>query len=141
MTPKPQAHRDGLILVIDDHQYVLRALSYALSREGYRVETSLSAREGLQKAQKLRPAIVFVDAIMPKVDGYAMCERIKQQADLSATYVIMLSAKGQKVDMVRGLLAGADEYIVKPFSPREVVERVNAVLDEAGYGSPSEVVR
>src|SRR6266536_607211 len=98
-------------------------------------------RDGLLKAQKLRPAIIFVDAVMPKVDGYAMCERIKQQADLSGTYVIMLSAKGQKVDMVRGLLAGADEYIVKPFSPREVVERVNAVLNEAGYGSPSEVAR
>lgn len=116
------------ILVIDDEPYILRALSYLLAREGYKVETASNGEEGLQRVRELRPPLVFLDIMMPRMNGYEVCEQIKQDPALAGTYVIMLSAKGQQVDRERGLLGGADEYMTKPFSPREVAEHVHGLL-------------
>src|SRR5918911_5164172 len=118
----------GPILVIDDEPYILRSLSYLLAREGYRVETAANGEEGLQRVRSLRPPLVFLDIMMPNMNGYEVCEQVKQDPSLSGTYVIMLSAKGQQIDRERGLLGGADEYMTKPFSPREVAQRVRSIL-------------
>ena len=123
-----QATLDRPILVIDDEPYILRALSYLLAREGYKVETASNGEEGLQRVRELRPPLVFLDIMMPRMNGYEVCEQIKQDPALANTYVIMLSAKGQQVDRERGLLGGADEYMTKPFSPREVAEHVQGLL-------------
>ena len=116
------------ILVIDDEPYILRALSYLLAREGYKVETASNGEEGLARVRELRPPLVFLDIMMPRMNGYEVCEQIKQDPALAGTYGIMLSAKGQQVDRERGLLGGADEYMTKPFSPREVAEHVHGLL-------------
>jgi DNA-binding response OmpR family regulator len=73
---------------------------------------------------------VFLDIMMPQMNGYEVCEQIKQDPNLEDTYVIMLSAKGQQIDRERGLLGGADEYMTKPFSPSEVARRIRAILAE-----------
>ena len=118
----------GPILLVDDEPYILRSLSYLLTREGYEVATASNGEEGLARLRQIRPPLVFLDIMMPRMNGYEVCEEIKQDPALAATYVIMLSAKGQQIDRERGLLGGADEYMTKPFSPREVAQRVRAIL-------------
>jgi DNA-binding response OmpR family regulator len=128
----PESHVDqvtGPILVIDDEPYILRSLSYLLAREGYRVETATNGAEGLARVRDLRPPLVFLDIMMPLMNGYEVCEQIKQDASLANTYVIMLSAKGQQIDRERGLLGGADEYMTKPFSPRDIAKRVRELFE------------
>jgi DNA-binding response OmpR family regulator len=133
-TAMESATESRTILLIDDEPYILRSLSYVLTREGHRVETASNGEEGLARARNLRPPLVFLDIMMPRMNGYEVCEQIRQDPALSATYVIMLSAKGQQIDRERGMLGGADEYMTKPFSPRQVAERVNVLLagEEAG---------
>lgn len=118
------------ILVIDDEPFILRSLSYLLTREGYRVETASNGEEGLARARSLKPPLVFLDIMMPRMNGYEVCEQIRQDPALDGTYVIMLSAKGQQIDRERGLLGGANEYMTKPFSPREVAGRLRALFAE-----------
>lgn len=118
----------GPILVIDDEPYILRSLSYLLTREGYQVETATNGEEGLARVRSLQPPLVFLDIMMPNMNGYEVCEQVKQDPSLAGTYVIMLSAKGQQIDRERGLLGGADEYMTKPFSPRDVAQRVRTIL-------------
>src|SRR5690242_7744273 len=110
----------GPILVIDDEPFILRAMSYLLTREGFEVATADNGGAGLEMVRKLRPPLVFLDIMMPVLDGYEVCEQIRRDESLGSTYVIMLSAKGQQADRQRGLLGGANEYMTKPFSPREV---------------------
>lgn len=118
----------GPILIVDDEPYILRSLSYLLTREGYDVVTASNGEEGLARVREARPPLVFLDIMMPRMNGYEVCEQIKQDPDLVDVYVIMLSAKGQQIDRERGLLGGADEYMTKPFSPREIAQRVHALL-------------
>ena len=118
------------ILIVDDEPYILRSLRYLLAREGYEVETASDGEEGLARIRDLRPRLVFLDIMMPRLSGYEVCEQVKQDPSLEGTYVIMLSAKGQQIDRERGLLGGADEYMTKPFSPREVAQRVRTILAE-----------
>ena len=118
----------GPILVIDDEPYILRSLSYLLTREGYTVETATNGEEGLKRVRSLQPPLVFLDIMMPNMNGYEVCEQVKADTSLAGTYVIMLSAKGQQIDRERGLLGGADEYMTKPFSPRDVAQRVRTIL-------------
>jgi two-component system, OmpR family, alkaline phosphatase synthesis response regulator PhoP len=127
-TPSP-AHPKP-ILVVDDEPYILRSLTYLLRREGYLVETATNGEEGLQRVRSLRPALVFLDIMMPLMNGYEMCEQVKHDPALATTYVIMLSAKGQQIDRERGMLGGADEYMTKPFSPRVVAQRVRTILTD-----------
>jgi DNA-binding response OmpR family regulator len=126
----PAPSTSGTILVIDDEPYILRSLSYLLQREGYVVETASNGEEGLERVRSLRPPLVFLDIMMPQMNGYEVCEQVKADPNLENTYVIMLSAKGQQIDRERGLLGGADEYMTKPFSPREVAQRVRTILAE-----------
>lgn len=124
----------GSILLIDDEPFILRSLSYLLTREGYRVEMADNGEDGLAQVRRLRPPLVFLDIMMPRMNGYEVCEQIKQDPALAGTYVIMLSAKGQQIDRERGLLGGADEYMTKPFSPADVAQRVHAFFAEAEQG-------
>lgn len=116
------------ILLIDDEPFILRSLSFLLTREGYQVETASDGEAGLGRIRSLRPPIVFLDVMMPRMNGYEVCEQVKQDPSLAGTYIIILSAKGQQIDKERGLLGGADEYMTKPFSPREVAQRVREIF-------------
>jgi DNA-binding response OmpR family regulator len=119
------------ILVVDDEPYILRSLSFVLESQGYRVLTASNGEEALRKIREARPRLVFLDIMLPLMNGYEICAAVKEDPALADTFVIMLSAKGQQIDRERGLLGGADEYMTKPFSPREIVEYVRRVFSQA----------
>jgi two-component system alkaline phosphatase synthesis response regulator PhoP len=117
-----------LVLVADDEPHIVRALSFVLSKAGYRVCTAGDGGEALARIQSERPRLAFLDLMMPKFDGYEVCRRVKSDPDLARTYVIILTAKGQQADKACGMALGADEYITKPFSPTAIVKQVQRAL-------------
>ena len=125
----PGPNRPGPIVVIDDEPYALRAMSYLLTHEGYEVVTASNGEEGLERVRELRPPLVFLDLMMPRLDGHEVCQQIRADPALNDTYIVMLSAKGQQVDRERGLAEGANEYMTKPFSPREIVKRLADIFN------------
>jgi DNA-binding response OmpR family regulator len=116
------------ILLVDDEPYIIRSLSFVLEREGYWVETARNGEEALQKIRMLHPCLVFLDVMMPIKNGYQVCAEVREDPVIADTHIIMLSAKGQQVDRERGLLGGTDEYITKPFSPREIIALVRTIV-------------
>jgi two-component system, OmpR family, alkaline phosphatase synthesis response regulator PhoP len=120
----------GRILVVDDEIYIVHILDFSLGMEGYEVVTALDGEEGLQKAIEFKPDLIVLDIMMPKMDGYETCKALKADERTKNTPVILLSAKGRNVDMQTGYDVGADEYITKPFSPRKLVDRINAMLGQ-----------
>ncbi|GAC1386917.1 MAG: hypothetical protein NVSMB42_07690 [Herpetosiphon sp.] len=121
---------NNLILVVDDEPYILRSLSFVLEREGYTVITATNGEDGLRKVEEYSPQLVFLDIMLPRKNGYEICAAIKENPRLANTFVVMLSAKGQQIDRERGMLGGADEYMTKPFSPREIIQYVGDVLQQ-----------
>ncbi|HYV51078.1 MAG TPA: response regulator [Dongiaceae bacterium] len=120
----------GRILVVDDEIYIVHILDFSLGMEGYEVVTALDGEEGLQKAIEFKPDLIVLDIMMPKMDGYETCKALKADERTKNIPVILLSAKGRNVDMQTGYDVGADEYITKPFSPRKLVDRINAMLGQ-----------
>jgi len=116
------------ILIVDDEPYIQRSLSFVFRKEGFAVEIASNGEEALRKAKELKPKIIFLDLMIPKINGFDVCKAIKSDKEISGCYVIILTAKGQEVDKERGLQAGADEFITKPFSPMEIISRVRDVL-------------
>lgn len=118
----------GPILLIDDEPYIIRALSFLLTREGYTVMIADNGEDGLERIRESHPPLVFLDIMMPRMNGYEVCKQIRKDPALANIYVIMLSAKGQRDDREDGLLSGADEYVTKPFSPREIAQKVRTLM-------------
>jgi two-component system alkaline phosphatase synthesis response regulator PhoP len=116
------------ILVVDDEPSIVRPLAFILKKNGYTVITASNGEEGLSVAQTERPDLIFLDVMMPKKNGYEVCEELKSDPDLQDTYVIILTARGVELDEEEKKRVRADEYMSKPFSPIRVVERVNTVL-------------
>lgn len=116
----------GKILVVDDEAYIVHILEFSLGMEGYEVVTAFDGEEAIVKAEHEGPDLIVLDIMMPKLDGYETCRRLKSIDKTKDTPVILLSAKGRSMDQKVGLDAGADEYITKPFSPRKLVERISA---------------
>ncbi|SFG06116.1 two component transcriptional regulator, winged helix family [Desulfotomaculum arcticum] len=115
----------GTVLVVEDEEPVRELTRLYLEREGFQVETALDGEEALLRAASARPDLILLDIMLPKMDGWAVCREIRKQL---VTPIIMLTARGEELDRVLGLEMGADDYITKPFSPREMVARVKAVL-------------
>ena len=113
------------ILVVDDDTNICELLRLYLTKEGYQVTTANNGEEGLDKFNQVKPDMVLLDVMMPKMDGLEVCRRIRKAGN---TPVMMLTAKGETFDKVLGLELGADDYVVKPFDAKEVVARVKAVL-------------
>ena len=122
------------MLVVDDEPMVREVLARYLAKEGYSVDTAEDGDSALRSFADDSPDIVLLDLMLPRIDGLEVFRRIRE---LGQTPVIMLTAKGEETDRVVGLVLGADDYVVKPFSPREVVARVRAVLRRAG-GPPAD---
>ena len=122
----------GRILVVDDEIYIVHILDFSLGMEGYEVITALDGEQALEKARTEKPDLIVLDIMMPKLDGYETCKILKAEAETKDIPVILLSAKGRNVDQKIGFEVGADDYITKPFSPRKLVERINAIL---GHGT------
>jgi CheY-like chemotaxis protein len=116
------------ILIADDNQNIREALSYLLEDEGYKLWLARDGAETLAMVKEVRPDILFLDVMMPEMNGYEVCRIIKNDPGLRKTYVIMLTAKGQVAEQERGRDVNADEYIVKPFSPMEILAKVKKIL-------------
>lgn len=116
------------ILVADDEPHISRALSFVFRKEGYVVDVAANGEEALAKIRDGRPRVVFLDLIMPKLTGTEICKLVKGDERLSPTHIIILTCKGQELDRDNSLSAGADEYMTKPFSPKEVVARVKELF-------------
>src|SRR5436190_24391756 len=116
------------VLVVDDEPFILRSLGFVLERAGLTVLFARNGDEALETLRNARPRLVILDVMMPKRNGYEVCEIVKGDPDLRGTYVILLTAKGQESARDRGIAAGADEYMTKPFSPSKIVERVREIL-------------
>ena len=121
----------GKILVVDDEIYIVHILDFSLGMEGYEVVTALDGEQAIEKANSEHPDLIVLDIMMPKLDGYETCKRLKADAATRGIPVILLSAKGRNIDQKIGFEVGADDYITKPFSPRKLVERINAILGQA----------
>src|SRR5258708_37304304 len=114
------------ILIIEDELPMRTALEDALAAEGYRVLSAPDGESGLKRAINEKPDLILLDIMMPRLDGYAVCAELRRLA--ITTPILMLTAKGQVEDRVTGLDAGADDYLVKPFSTEELLARVRALL-------------
>jgi DNA-binding response OmpR family regulator len=113
------------VLVIEDDPNTAALIALYLEREGFKPITAGDGAEGLALAWQYRPVLVILDLMLPRMDGWEVCRRLRQKSEVP---VIMLTARGEEIDRVAGLTLGADDYVVKPFSPRELVARVKAVL-------------
>lgn len=116
------------ILVIEDHHDIIEIVRYNLEREGYTILAAYDGAAGLQMAQQQKPHLILLDLMLPKMDGLEVCRRLRQQESTALIPIIMLTAKNAESDVVLGLGLGADDYVNKPFSPKELLARVKAVL-------------
>ena len=119
------------VVVIEDEDDIQEVISYNLLRDGFNVRAAGDGEDGLHLIKQEMPDIVLLDLMLPGLDGLEVCRRLKEQPQTSTIPIIMVSAKGEESDVVLGLGLGADDYVTKPFSPRELVGRVKAVLRRA----------
>jgi two-component system phosphate regulon response regulator PhoB len=130
------------ILVVDDEPDAVELLRVNLRSSGYEVITAADGEEALKKARALLPNLIILDVMLPEVDGLEVCKILRRDPTVSATPIIMLTAKAAEIDRVLGLELGADDYVTKPFSPRELVLRVKRLLrsEAAGENKSDEIV-
>ncbi|MGD8404792.1 MAG: response regulator transcription factor [Anaerolineales bacterium] len=121
----PEEFERRRILVVDDEERMVRFIRLNLEHDGFQVSEAFNGKEAIQKIRDVTPDLILLDVMMPDIDGFEVLETVRE---VSQVPVIMLTAKGEEDDRVRGLELGADDYVTKPFSPRELVSRVKAVL-------------
>ncbi|MGY3752878.1 response regulator [Staphylococcus haemolyticus] len=124
------------VLVVDDEQSIVTLLKYNLETAGYIVEVAYDGEEALEKVNEIQPELVVLDVMLPKKDGIEVCKTIR--SDKNLVPILMLTAKDDEFDRVLGLELGADDYMTKPFSPREVVARVKAIFRRSKFASEIE---
>ena len=122
------------ILVVDDETDIVALVAYHLVKAGYRVSTATSGPDALAAARQERPALVVLDLMLPGMSGYEVLEQLRGHAATKDIAVLMLTARREEADRIRGLALGADDYLTKPFSPQELVLRVGAILRRLGAG-------
>ncbi len=120
------------VLVVEDDPDVRELIARKLAQAGFEVHTRQDGQAGLEATSEVAPDIVLLDVMMPRLDGIEVCRRMRAEPSTASVPVIMLTAKAQEADVDRGFGVGADDYIIKPFSPRELLNRVQAVLARAG---------
>ncbi len=116
------------ILVVDDEMHIIRIVKYKLESAGYEVLTALNGADALRIAREEGPSLIFLDIMMPGMNGYEVCSQLKNAPETRDIIIIMLTAKGQESDKIRGLEVGVDEYITKPFSPQDILDRARDLL-------------
>jgi DNA-binding response OmpR family regulator len=116
------------ILIADDEPHIVTALEFLLLGRGYEVEVARNGTEALARIREARPDLVLLDVMMPELSGYDVCREIRSLPGLARTKVVMLSAKGSRADIGKGIEAGADLYITKPFSNRELLDKIAELL-------------
>jgi len=116
------------ILIVDDEEHICELIKFNLDKNGYRTICADNGLDALKMAKSENPQLVLLDVMLPAMDGYDVCKEIRRDNSISSTPIIMITAKGEEFDKVLGLELGADDYITKPFSIRELVARVKAIL-------------
>ncbi|MEI7751565.1 MAG: response regulator transcription factor [Candidatus Omnitrophota bacterium] len=129
------------ILIIEDDKNIIELVKYNLEEEGFRVRTATKGNTGLEMALKERPALVILDLMLPEMNGLEICKILRQNEKTRLTPIVMLTAKGSESDKVVGLELGADDYVTKPFSPRELMARIKSVLRRFREKPVEEILR
>ncbi len=129
-----------MILVVEDENALVTLLHYNLEREGFRVVSASDGEEALIVAKEETPDLILLDWMLPLMSGVEVCRRMRRMPDLGETPIIMLTARGEESDKVRGLESGADDYVTKPFSPAELIARIRAALRRSQPGLTAEVL-
>ena len=119
------------ILIADDEPNILISLEFLMKREGYEVLLARDGQEALYMLRKERPRLVLLDVMMPRKTGFEVCQEVRNDDEIRATLILMLTAKGRETDVVKGLALGANAYMTKPFSTRELVQKVREMLEAA----------
>lgn len=118
------------ILIADDEQNIVISLEFLMKREGFEVSIAQDGAEAIDKIRSEMPDLVLLDVMMPKKSGFEVCQEIKSDPSLQSVRILMLTAKGRDTEVAKGLALGADGYMTKPFSTKELVERVRSMLGE-----------
>jgi phosphate regulon transcriptional regulator PhoB len=126
------------ILIVDDEKDIVDLVAYNLEKEGYEALKALDGEKALALVRAKKPALVVLDLMLPGIQGLEVCKRLRQDAETASIPIIMLTAKGEELDRVIGLEVGADDYVTKPFSVKELVARVKAILRRSGAVSQPE---
>ncbi|MFN2397534.1 MAG: response regulator [Gemmatimonadaceae bacterium] len=134
IVPKAEAR----VLVVDDEPDIVALVAYHLAKAGYRVSTASSGPEALRSAAEERPALIVLDLMLPGMSGFDVVEQLRAAEGTSGVAVLMLTARKEEQDRIRGLALGADDYLTKPFSPQELVLRVGAILRRTTAGGSSQ---
>jgi len=116
------------VLVADDEKDIRRLITFTLERAGFEIVEASDGKQALEMARQHNPNIILLDVMMPQMDGYEVCRRLRAEPELTNTPVLFLSAKGQNHEIGEGLSAGATDYLVKPFTPRELAAKVKEIL-------------
>ena len=119
------------ILIADDEQNIVISLEFLMKREGFAVCIANDGQEALDKVRSESPDLVLLDVMMPRKNGYEVCQEIRADAGLQGTRILMLTAKGRETEVTKGLAMGADAYMTKPFSTRDLVQKVRELLGAA----------
>jgi DNA-binding response OmpR family regulator len=128
----------GRILVVEDEPDVAELLRYHFGKEGYEVVVAPTGTEAVKRARDVRPEVILLDLMVPQLNGWEVCRRLKSETDTRAIPIIMVTGRVEEGDKVLGFELGADDYVTKPFSPRELVARVRAVVRRGRHDEPSE---
>jgi len=122
-------------LIVEDEENILLSLEFLLTREGYVTSTAKDGAEALKAMEKTVPDLVLLDVMLPLLDGFEVCRRMRANPALHKTRIVMLTARGRDTEVQRGLALGADAYITKPFSTRELMEKIRALADGNARGN------
>jgi DNA-binding response OmpR family regulator len=117
------------ILIVDDEPNIVLSLEFLMQQSGFEVAVARDGEEALAQMAAFRPHLVLLDIMLPKLNGYEVCQKLRQNPDWAGVKVVMLSAKGRELEVSKGLALGADAYVTKPFSTRELIDQVRRLLD------------
>ena len=121
---------DKKVLIADDEQNIVISLEFLMKREGYQVEVANDGEEAVRRIRASRPDLVLLDVMMPKKSGFEVCQEIRSDPEMAGVRILMLTAKGRDTEVAKGLALGADAYMTKPFSTRELVDEVRSMLEQ-----------
>lgn len=130
-----------LVAIVEDEESIVTLVRYNLERHGFRVEAAADGEAGFAMIRDEKPDLVIIDWMLPYVSGIELCRRLRRRADTRRVPIIMLTAKGEEADRIRGLESGADDYVTKPFSADELAARVRAVLRRANPAPEEDILR
>ena len=125
------------VLIADDEPSIVAAVEFLLQRGGYEVHVARDGDEALRLVEATHPDLVLLDVMMPQKSGYDVCKRIRERSDWRHIKIIMLSAKGRDAEVSKGLTMGADIYVTKPFSTRELMDKIKGLLDQSTAPGPA----